>query len=243
MLDDVVANASVEHYAGIEGRDLVARVVKDHPGRVALLSSFGAESSVMLHMISEVAPDLPIIFLDTLKIFPETLSYRDRLIDELGLTNVRTAMPDADDLKTHDAGNDLSSRDTDHCCHIRKTLPLARIMADFDVIISGRKRFHGAGRGDLRFVDIQDGKLKVDPLAAFSPLDLKSYMQKHHLPSHPLRLQGYLSIGCMPCTSLGGTAEDPRAGRWQGTEKTECGIHFSANGTIIRTVTRQAASA
>lgn len=243
MLDDIVSNASVEHYAGLEGRDLVARVVKDHPGRVALLSSFGTESSVMLHMISEVTPDLPVIFLDTLKLFPETLAYRDRLVELLGLTNVQTAKPDAGDLMAHDSGEDLYSRDTDHCCHIRKTLPLARVMADFDVMISGRKRFHGAGRGDLRFVDIQDGKLKVDPLAAFSPLDLKAYMQKHHLPSHPLRLQGYLSIGCMPCTSLGGTEDDPRAGRWQGTEKTECGIHFSANGTIIRTVTRQAASA
>lgn len=243
MPDRLFSNAVVEQYAGIEGRDLIAQVARDYKGRVALLSSFGAESSVLLHMISEVVPDLPVIFLDTQKLFAETLAYRDQLVRELGLTGVRIVSPDAADLARVDPANDLSGRDTDLCCHIRKTVPMAKALEGFDVMISGRKRFHGAARSDLQFVSEQDGKLKVEPLAAFSAFDLANYMQKHHLPSHPLKLLGYHSIGCMPCTTIGGTVEDPRAGRWQGSEKTECGIHFSANGAIIRTVARDSVNA
>ena len=242
MQADTNFNAVVERYAGIEGRDLIRQVVRDYPGRVALLSSFGAESSVLLHMVSEVAPDIPVLFLDTGKLFDETIDYRDQLVRELGLTDLRIITPDAGDLSRTDPDRDLNTRNTDLCCHIRKTVPLARATEGFDVLISGRKRFHGATRSDLEFVSIQDDKLKVEPLAAFSALDLKTYMQTHHLPSHPLRLQGYHSIGCVPCTVPGGTDDDPRAGRWQGSEKTECGIHFSANGTIIRTVSRETVS-
>ena len=118
-----------------------------------------------------------------------------------------------------------------------------KALAEFDVVISGRKRFHGAARANLDYVSIADDRLKVEPLAGFSALDIQSYMNSHHLPSHPLKLRGYRSIGCEPCTSLGGTDDDPRAGRWAGTDKTECGIHFTANGQIIRTVQRQAVNA
>ncbi|MFO1034712.1 MAG: phosphoadenylyl-sulfate reductase [Hyphomicrobiales bacterium] len=169
---------------------------------------------------------------------PETLAYRDQLIREFGLTGVRIIKPDDADLLSGDPTDDLAAHDTDACCNIRKTRPMAKAMAEFDVMFSGRKRFHGANRSDLHFVSTQDGKLKVDPLAAFSALDIRGYAQKHHLPSHPLKLRGFMSIGCTPCTAEGGTEDNPRAGRWQGSEKTECGIHFSANGEIIRTVAR-----
>lgn len=239
MPDDLKFNAIVERYAGIEGRDLIAQVARDYAGRVALLSSFGAESSVLLHMLSEVEPNVPVLFLDTGKLFDETIRYRDQLAREFGLTDLRIITPDEADLARTDPQGDLHGRDTDLCCHIRKTVPLARATEGFDVLISGRKRFHGAARSDLQFVSEQDGKLKVEPLAAFSAFDLSNYMQSHHLPPHPLKLRGYHSIGCAPCTVAGGSADDPRAGRWQGSEKTECGIHFSANGTILRTVARQ----
>ncbi|MCA0432434.1 MAG: phosphoadenylyl-sulfate reductase [Proteobacteria bacterium] len=237
----IQANAAIERYAGIEGRNLIKSVLKDYPGRVALLSSFGAESSVLLHMASEVDPHVPVIFLDTLKLFPETIAYRDKLVSELGLTNLLIAKPDEADLAQFDPQGDLHGSNTDFCCYVRKTVPMDEVLKDFDVIISGRKRFHGSARSDLQFVNLQDGKLKIEPLAGFSALDLQTYMQQHHLPSHPLKLAGYRSIGCVPCTAVGGNDEDPRAGRWQGTNKTECGIHFSANGQVIRTVTRQAA--
>jgi phosphoadenosine phosphosulfate reductase len=241
MQDENQLNSIVENYAGLEGRQLIAAVVKNHPGRVALLSSFGAESSVLLHMISEIAPDLPVLFLDTEKLFPETLAYRDHLVRELGLRNLQNIHPDAEDIQRVDPDGVLNTFDKDLCCHFRKTVPMQKAFAAYDVIISGRKRFHGAARSDLQYISVQDGRIKLEPLASFSALDLSNYMITHHLPSHPLKLQGYRSIGCVPCTTVGGTDDDPRAGRWAGTEKTECGIHFSANGQVIRTELRQSA--
>jgi phosphoadenosine phosphosulfate reductase len=238
MLANSQLNASVEQFAGLEGRALLSAAVKSFPGKVALLSSFGAESSVLLHMVSEIDPTLPVIFLDTEKLFPETLAYRNTLASELGLKGIRNFHPSTDDLSEHDPDGELNQSNKDMCCHIRKTLPMRRALSSFDVIISGRKRFHGATRTDLQFVTEQDGRLKIDPLAGYSALDLQNYMTMHHLPSHPLKLAGFRSIGCMPCTAQGGTDDDPRAGRWSGTEKTECGIHFSVNGAVIRTESR-----
>jgi phosphoadenosine phosphosulfate reductase len=243
MPDDGAIREFIEGFAGLEGRELIKAVVTASPGRVALVSSFGAESTVLLHMVSEVVPDLPVIFLDTGKLFPETLDYRDQLISELGLTDVRTVHPDTDDLLTSDSDGALHQSNKDGCCRIRKTLPLERAIAGFDVMISGRKRFHGALRTNLEFVSFDGGRLKVEPLAGFTALDLQTYMVKHHLPSHPLKLQGYRSIGCKPCTVAGGTDDNPRAGRWAGVDKTECGIHFTANGKVIRTVMRESVPA
>ena len=233
-------NDILEAYAGLEGRNLIRTIARDYKGRTALLSSFGAESSVLLHMVSEIDPTLPIVFLDTEKLFPETIAYRNRLVDELGLSNIKIWHPSAEDIKLQDPGGHLHTSNPDQCCNIRKTLPMEKAFANYDVMISGRKRFHGAGRADLKFVSIDGDRLKVEPLAGFTALDLRTYMVNHQLPSHPLRLAGYRSIGCMPvqCTSLGGTDDNPREGRWMGSDKTECGIHFTANGKIIRTDNR-----
>ncbi len=229
-------NDLIEAYAGLEGRELIRTIVKDYKGRVALLSSFGAESAVLLHMVAEVDRTIPIIFMDTLKLFPETLAYRDLLVRELGLTNLRILTPNPDDLQRVDPDGKLYDIDHDLCCHFRKSVPMEKAFDGFDVMISGRKRFHGAARSDLNPVSIIGDRLKIEPLAGFTALDLQTYMQKHNLPSHPLKLQGYHSIGCMPlaCTAPGGSADNPREGRWMGSDKTECGIHFTANGKIIR---------
>jgi phosphoadenosine phosphosulfate reductase len=243
MSSKTFGNEILENYAGLEGKDLIATVARDFHGRVGLMSSFGAESAVLLHMVSEVVPDLPVIFLDTEKLFPETIAYRDQLVRELGLTNLQIITPDKADLAIEDPVGNLHLYSTDACCHIRKTLPMERAFQNYDVMISGRKRFHGAARADLDFVSIQDGRLKVEPLAGFTAFDLQNYMKQYHLPAHPLTSMGYRSIGCQPCTTQGGSDENPRAGRWSGTEKTECGIHFSANGQIIRTVLRASAEA
>jgi phosphoadenosine phosphosulfate reductase len=240
MPDDLKQfNDIVESYAGLEGRQLIQTAVRNHPGKVALLSSFGAESSVLLHMVSEIVPDLPVIFLDTEKLFSETLAYRDQLAVELGLTNIVNAHPDAEDIARVDPDGVLNTFDKDLCCHFRKTVPMQKAFAPYDIIISGRKRFHGAARSDLQYVTVQDGKVKLEPLAGFTALDLNNYMITHHLPSHPLKLQGFRSIGCVPCTTQGGNDADPRAGRWAGSDKTECGIHFSVNGKVIRTEARE----
>lgn len=238
-------NDLLEAYAGLEGRDLIRTVARDYKDRIALLSSFGAESAVLLHMVSEVDPDLPIIFLDTLKLFPETISYRDRLVREFGLRDVRVFQPNVADIENNDPVGTLHLSNPDKCCNIRKTQPLEKAFQGFDVMISGRKRFHGSTRADLKFVSIDGDRLKIEPLAGFTALDLQTYMVNHQLPSHPLKLAGYHSIGCIPltCTAPGGSADNPRTGRWMGSEKIECGIHFTANGKIIRTETRPAAGA
>ncbi len=222
-----------ETYAGLEGRDLLAPLIRDYRGRLAVVSSFGAESAVLLHMVSEVDKATPVIFLDTGKQFWETLSYRSMLIDRLGLTNVRSVQPDAADLAATDPDGTLHARNHDLCCHIRKTIPLEKALAGFDVVVSGRKRYHGGARRNLTPLTIDGPRIKAEPLAGFSALDIELYMATHKLPSHPLTEIGYFSIGCEPCTVQGGSAGDPRAGRWAGTAKTECGIHWTRNGKPV----------
>lgn len=229
-----------ENYAGLEGRQLLEPILRDFAGRAAVVSSFGAESSVLLHMVAEVDPSTPVIFLDTGKHFWETLGYRAKLIDRLGLTGVRIVTPADIDLATDDPNGALHRTNADLCCHIRKTLPLQKALEGFDVTISGRKRYHGAARATLDFLSFAEGRLKVEPLAGFSALDLQAYMKAHDLPAHPLTEIGYFSIGCEPCTQPGGTAADPRAGRWAGTAKTECGIHWTYNGKELAAADSQA---
>lgn len=222
-----------ENYAGLEGGQLLTPILSDFRGRAAVVSSFGAESAVLLHMVAQVDPATPIIFLDTGKHFWETLSYRSMLIDKLGLTGVRVIEPDATDLALNDPYGTLQKTNADQCCHIRKTIPLKKALEGFDVTISGRKRYHGAARATLDFLSIAEGRLKVEPLAGFSALDLQAYMTSHGLPAHPLTEIGYFSIGCEPCTGTGGSIADPRAGRWAGSSKTECGIHWTHKGVEI----------
>ncbi len=227
-----------ESYAGLEGRQLLEPVLRDFAGRAAVVSSFGAESAVLLHMVAQTDKTAPVVFLDTGKHFWETLSYRAKLIDRLGLTALCIVSPNEADLAAEDPDGSLHSRNADACCRIRKTLPLQKALAGFDVIISGRKRYHGAARATLDFLSIEGGRLKVEPLAGFSALDIQGYMTAHGLPTHPLTEIGYYSIGCEPCTVAGGSAADPRAGRWAGTAKTECGIHWSHNGQAISRAAR-----
>jgi phosphoadenosine phosphosulfate reductase len=232
-----------ESYAGLEGRQLLAGILRDFRGRAAVVSSFGAESAVLLHMVAEVDKATPVIFLDTGKHFWETLGYRAKLIDRLGLTGVRIVTPDEKDMAAADPGGTLHQSDADHCCHVRKTIPLQKALAGFDVTISGRKRYHGAARATLDFLSIAEGRLKVEPLAGFSALDIQAYMKAHALPAHPLTEIGYFSIGCEPCTVPAGDATDPRAGRWAGSAKTECGIHWTRNGVPLPIISRNSLNA
>jgi phosphoadenosine phosphosulfate reductase len=195
------------------------------PERLALVSSFGAESAVLLHMASELKPDLPVLFLDTGMLFGQTLDYRKSLSARLGLTDVRDLRPLYQDLAVHDPGQDLWKSDVDSCCHIRKVLPLDRALADFDAWITGRKRFHGGERLRLKVVEAADGRVKFNPLANWTKSDLDAYAEAHALPVHPLVEFGYPSIGCWPCTQPA-DGDDLRSGRWAGSDKSECGIHM-----------------
>ena len=217
-------------------RVLHMALLEEYPGRIAVSSSFGAESAVLLHLISRVYRAAPVIFLETGKHFAETIAYRDELIERLGLTNVRIIEPDAAELADEDPTGELHKIDTDACCGLRKVRPLSKILDEYDAWITGRKRYQNATREDLPiFEEDQDGKIKVNPLANWTPGDLEVYAKHNDLPPHPLVAQNFLSIGCEPCTSAVAEGEDPRAGRWRESDKTECGIHVTADGKIVRT--------
>jgi phosphoadenosine phosphosulfate reductase len=202
-------------------------------GDTALVSSFGADSVVLLHLLSKVAPDTPVLFLETGMMFPETLTYQREVAETLGLSNVRLIRPDSGDLFAHDPEGDLNGRDPDLCCTIRKVRPLEVALQGFDAWITGRRRVQSGTRATIPLFEVEAGRIKANPLAGWSGADLAAYMDAHALPRHPLVARGYPSIGCAPCTSKVAPGEDPRAGRWRGREKTECGIHF-AGGVAIR---------
>ncbi len=217
-------------FRGTDTVEMLTSVIKSGlAGDVGVVSSFGAESAVLLHLISRVDPAIPVLFLETGKHFPETLAYRDTLVQRLGLTNLINLTPDPADLAKKDENGLRWSYDPDGCCEIRKVKPLARALADYDATITGRKAFQAATRANLpRFeIDKSDvqGRLKINPLIDWSAEDLAGYIAEHDLPAHPLVAEGYPSIGCSPCTSKVAEGEDPRSGRWRGWDKTECGIH------------------
>jgi phosphoadenosine phosphosulfate reductase len=206
-------------------REVIAAAVAQFGPRLALVSSFGAESAVLLHLAAEASADLPVLFLDTGMLFGQTLDYRRLLVSRLGLRDVRDLRPAFADLALADPHGDLWRSDTDACCAVRKVAPLDAALSGFDAWITGRKRFHGGARLSLPVVEAADGKLKFNPLASWGKAELEAYALEHDLPAHPLVAAGFPSIGCWPCTSPAQEGEDVRAGRWVGSQKSECGIH------------------
>ena len=204
---------------------IIERAVEVFGEDLALVSSFGAESAVLLHLASRVKADIPVLFLDTGMLFGQTLDYRRALAGRLGLTDVRDLRPRFEDLAITDPAADLWKRDTEACCHIRKVIPLDAALEGFDAWITGRKRFHGGARLRLPVVEEAEGRVKFNPLANWGPEDLAAYARAWDLPAHPLVAQGFPSIGCWPCTEAVEDGADLRAGRWVGSQKTECGIH------------------
>jgi phosphoadenosine phosphosulfate reductase len=193
--------------------------------KLALVSSFGTESATLLKVMADVDPAIPVIFLDTGWLFEETLAYRDTLIAELGLKDVRSIKPAEETLSREDPDRDLWFSDPDACCRIRKVEPLARALKPFDAWLNGRKRFQGNSRAGIPVVEDDGARLKFNPFANVSREELEAIFARAKLPRHPLVASGFLSVGCMPCTSRTAEGEDARAGRWRGRAKTECGIH------------------
>ena len=226
-----VLNARYKHHAATS---VLQHALKDDDlGQVALVSSFGAESVVLLHLGSVLAPETPVLFIDTRMLFQETLDYQRELAEKLNLCDVRTIRANPARLNFEDPDNTLHQFNTDACCAVRKVEPLERALAPFDGWITGRKRFQGATRQAVEFFEAEgDTRIKVNPLAHWGRDDLEDYIVNNRLPRHPLVAQGYPSIGCTPCTSKVAAGEDPRSGRWRGQNKTECGIHF-INGKAV----------
>jgi phosphoadenosine phosphosulfate reductase len=222
------ARALALRHAEADTTSFLSAMIRDEfPGKIALVSSFGAEAAVLLHLVSTIEPSTPVIFLDTGKLFGETLRYRDQIAAHLGLSDVRTIRPDPRRVDALDPDGVLWYGNPDMCCHIRKVEPLAIALHGFEATITGRKGFHGGERTGLQRVEADDdGRIKINPLALWRKADLEDYFERHGLPRHPLEADGFLSIGCMPCTDRVAPGEHPRAGRWRGLEKTECGIHL-----------------
>ncbi|MDJ0979929.1 MAG: phosphoadenylyl-sulfate reductase [Erythrobacter sp.] len=217
-------------FRGSSTEEMLEAVIKDSlAGDVAAVSSFGAESAVLLHLLARIDQNLPVLFLDTGKHFDETLAYRDALVERIGLTHLIVLTPDEAELAAKDESGLRWSYDPDGCCAIRKVKPLAKALIDYDASFTGRKAFQSSTRASLpRFeIDTSDaqGRLKINPLIDWSADDIAAYFEKHELPRHPLVAQGYPSIGCAPCTNKVAEGEDARSGRWAGWDKTECGIH------------------
>ncbi len=213
-------------FRGTDPAEMMENVIRDNiAGDAAVVSSFGTESAVLLHMVASVDPSVPVLFLDTGKHFPETLAYRDTLVKRLGLTNLIVLSPDADALKAKDETGLRWSYDPDGCCEIRKVKPLEKALEKFDASITGRKGFQSSTRNGLPRFEVEEDRLKINPLANWKKERLDAYFAEYDLPRHPLETEGYPSIGCAPCTSKVAKGEDPRSGRWKGWDKTECGIH------------------
>ena len=220
------ADALNARFAGVDAATMLRELfAEDTLGRVAVVSSFGTESAVLLHLVAEADRNIPVIFVDTLKMFDETLEYREQLVSHFGIANSHAVMPDPAVLAAKDENGLRWSWDPDGCCEIRKVEPLARAKQGLDAWISGRKAFQSVTRENLPRFEVEDGRLKINPLGDWTKDDLEAYFAEHDLPRHPLEAQGYLSVGCEPCTSTVKPGEDPRAGRWRGWDKTECGIH------------------
>lgn len=206
-------------------------------GRIAMVSSFGAESAALLHLIAKIDRKTPIKFLDTGKHFAQTLSYRKKLARELGLTDVVDIRPDAGAIAAHDREGNLWRSNPDACCTLRKVRPLERALEGLHAWITGRKQFHGGARINLPVFEAAAPFIKVNPIVRWSADDVKDYISEHGLSAHPLIEHGYPSIGCWPCTHPVSEGEDARAGRWRGAAKTECGIHqigVGRPGDLIR---------
>lgn len=223
LLDDLA-----RRHAERVSLDLLRAAIKeDFAGRIAVVSSFGAESAVILDMVARIDSSVPVLFLDTGKHFPETLAYRDELAERLGLTDLRGIAPDRNALTAQDAGGTLWRSDPERCCALRKVAALAKALEGFDAWITGRKRFQGGLRGDLAAFEFDDGRIKINPFAHWTAEQIAAAFKARDLPPHPLVARGFPSIGCQPCTAPADT-HDPRAGRWAGQAKTECGIHKAA---------------
>lgn len=232
----IAAEELLSRYGALDGEALLEPLIEHEliKGRLCLVSSFGTEAALLLSMVAKIDPALPVIFLDSQKLFQETLAYRDELIKLLGLKNVQTVYPDYSDTTRDDPEGTLWETRANACCYIRKVKPLQKALKNYVAWITGRKRYHGGLRSNMPVIESFEGRVKINPLAAWSPEDIAREFIARKLPEHPLKAKGYLSIGCLPCTDLPVSGQDARSGRWKGSDKEECGIHLDEYGKFRR---------
>ncbi len=170
--------------------ELLRVMIQDEfPGKIAVVSSFGAESAVLLSLVAKISKETPVIFLETGKHFPETLIYRERLVSHLGLSNVRDEKPRRSEIEEDDPEGELWHLNTDYCCHLRKVLPLERSLEPFEAWITGRKRFQSNSREDLESIELNGNHIKINPLSEWDAHQLKEYQHLHLAYEHRLLLE------------------------------------------------------
>lgn len=223
-------HASVDWYEKASLQLLNQVLCENLTGKTAIVSSFGAESAALLHLVSRVDKTAPIIFIDTRMMFQETLDYQIELSDNLGLSDVRRVSAKDKQIRRNDVFGRLHKNDPDACCNLRKVVPLNDALEGFDAWVTGQKQHQSATRSMIRPLEAEpNGRVKINPLLHWGRQDIETYIERHQLPRHPLISKGFQSIGCAPCTAKTQLGGDPRSGRWKGFEKTECGIHFDNN--------------
>ena len=227
VLDDFNIKALNSKFADGEPRSILEHSILNlFKNKIAYVCSFGSESAIILHLISKISKDIPIIILNTHFLFKETIEYKNELLKLLGLRNYREVFPDDKLLKKLDSNNDLWKTEADKCCNLRKVLPLEKSLTNFEAWISGRKSYHLGERQNLKAFEIINNKIVVNPLFKSSRDFVENYFSLNELPKHPLVAEGYLSIGCKHCTIKTKNIRDLREGRWSDKTKTECGIHL-----------------
>ena len=211
--------------------EIIAWALGEFSGRIAMSSSFGPESGVLLHMVSRINPGTPVLFLETGYHFPETLEYKEKLIQLFGLKNIieLKAEPKRKAEVVVQYEGVPYEKNPDLCCQINKVEPIDRALKDFDAWMSGIRRNQTDFRKSVRiFEEYRRGETelyKISPLANYTSREMWWYLKEHSIPNHPLYEKGYLSVGCWPCTRPVQEGDDERSGRWAGRAKTECGIH------------------
>ncbi len=209
-------------------QEIIKWAIEEFSDRLALTSSFGPESGTLLHMVSQIDKNVKVLFLETGYHFPDTLQYRDQLVDFLGLSNVvdLRANSERKDKIVKEYDGVPYEKNPDLCCQINKVEPLDEALKDQDAWISGIRRRQTDFRKSIQIIEEYEGEIyKISPLANFTSRDAWWYLKEHKVPQHPLFDKGYLSIGCWPCTRPVQEGDDERSGRWAGKSKQECGIH------------------
>ncbi len=188
-------------------------------------SSFQSHSLPLLHILSRFQPGIPVYFLNTGFHFPETMAFRHEIADRFGLRIIDAVSPVSKSGQRDDQGKFFFVNNPDHCCYLNKVLPMEPIVQQHDVWINGVRRDQTKFRSTLQVEEeMAHGKLRYHPMLEWTSKMIWAYRQAYHLPEHPLEAQGYLSIGCMPCTRSFAETQDLRSGRWSGQSKEECGI-------------------
>jgi phosphoadenosine phosphosulfate reductase len=222
----LAASLHLPDVESMQAEDVLRWAYEQFGDRMCLTCSWQRQSSVLVHMVSELGLDIPVIELDTQLLFRETYETRDALVDRYGLKLVRPEVLTVAEQHRQEGPN-LWERDPDRCCHLRKVEPLERALQPYEAWVTGIRREQALTRANAQKVEWSEryGVWKIQPIVDWDAKRVQAYIVVNEIPYNPLHDAGYPSIGCIPCTRPVAGAEDERAGRWQDSDKIECGIH------------------